>query len=219
MEDGCLQRLIMLFTVALITLCIGLPIPAQDTKTDESSDFSIVVAVSQPNPKPPSFVRRDFKLNKRGPTLIDLGLVEDIDDQEVTLNFRDNAEYRMFQRYRTSMSISVEGPHVDLMDWRHFDSPWTPLKNRGPKRFRTLASDQMDATRFPATTKAEIVKEVRRRVGEEWPEALELAKNCNGPNDGACIVMISSIYLRIQKKVRKQWVNVGLVEIRIPMGC
>ena len=69
------------------------------------------------------------------------------------------------------------------------------------------------------STKAEIMKEVRRRVGDEWPALLELVKDCHGPNDGACLVSISSIYLRIQKKVRNQWVNVGLVEIRIPLGC
>lgn len=115
------------------------------------------------------------------------------------------------------MSISAEGPHLDLVEWRHFDSPWTSLETLGHKRFRTLAIDQMEVSKFPSTTKAEIMKEVR--VGEEWPAVLELVKDCHGPNDGACLVSISSIYLRIQKKVRNQWVNVGLVEIRIPMGC
>lgn len=196
-----------------------LPTQIQDTKANESSDFSIVVGVSEPNPKAPSLTRRYFKLSRRGPTLIELELAEDINDQEVALNFRDNSEYRIFERYRTSMSISAEGPHLDLVGWRHFDSPWTSLKTLGPKRFRTLATDQMEESRFPSTTKAEIMKEVRRRVGDEWPAVLEPIKDCHGPNDGACLVSISSIYLRIQKKVRNQWVNVGLVEIRIPMGC
>ena len=242
-----MRKLIISSNVALITFCIGisvaaifrvptansssqptkeldrilietkpqrLPTPVQDTKAHESSDFSIVVKVSET-----SLTHQYFKLSRRQPTLIDLELGEDIDNQEVTLNFRDNSEYRMFQRYRTSMSISAEGPHLDLVDWRHFDSPWTSLEMLGPKRFRTLATDEMEESKFPSTTKAEIMKEVRRRVGEEWPELLELVKDCHGPNDGACRVSISSIYLRIQKKVRDQWVNVGLVEIRIPMGC
>jgi hypothetical protein len=87
------------------------------------------------------------------------------------------------------------------------------------KRFRTLKSEQMDASRFPSTTKSEIIKEVRRRVGKEWPNLLEYVKDCRGPNDGACLVMISSIYLRIQKQVRRSWIDIGLVEVRIPMGC
>jgi hypothetical protein len=196
-----------------------LPTPIQATKANESSDFSIVVEVSEPNPNPPSFTRRYFKLSRRQPTLIDLDLTEDIDNQEVALNFRDDSEYRVFQRYRTSMTISAEGPHLDLVEWRHFDSPWTSLKTLGPKRFRTLATDQMEESKFPSTTKAEIMKEVRRHVGREWPAGLELVKDCHGPNDAACLVSISSIYLHIEKKVRNQWVNVGLVEIRIPMGC
>lgn len=244
-----MRRLIIRSSVALLTFCIGisvaaifrvptanisspsttrpfietkpqqLPAAVPDTATSKRSDFSIGIAVSESNRSRLSLTRRHFELNRRGPTLIDLNLAENIDNQEVTLNFPDNSEYRMFQRYRTSMSISVEGPHLDLVEWRHFDSPWTSLNALGPKRFRTLATDQMDGSKFPPTTKAEIMKEVRRQVGEDWPEVLELVNGCSGPNDGACLVLISSIYLRIEKKVRNQWVDVGHVEIRIPMGC
>jgi len=77
----------------------------------------------------------------------------------------------------------------------------------------------MDGSRFPSTTKSEILKEVRRRVGNDWPYLLELVKDCRGPNDGACIVGVSSIYLRIQKQVRGSWIDIGLVEFRVPMGC
>jgi len=117
------------------------------------------------------------------------------------------------------MSISAEGPHLDLVDWRHFDSPWMPLKALSSKRFQTLATNQMEYSRFPPTTNSEIIEEVRRHIGKNSSYLLELAKHCHGPNDGACFVSISSIYLRIQKRVRVVWEDVGLVEIRIPMGC
>lgn len=190
-----------------------------DAKAEKQTDLSIVVEVSEPNPQPPSLRREYIKLVKRGPTVIDLDLAESIDNQEVTLNFRDKGEYRMFQRYRTSMSISFEGPHLDLIDWRHFDSPWVALRALSARRFQTLAPYEMDSSRFPPTTTEEILKEVRRRVGTDWLEALELVKECRGPNDGACAVMISSVYLRIQKRVGAVWTDAGLVEIRIPMGC
>jgi hypothetical protein len=197
-----------------------LPRLPQDVEVVGTSDLSIVVQVSEPNPDPPSFSPRHIKLAKNGPTIIDLDLGEDIDNQEVRLNFPDTStEYRVFQRYRTSMSISAEGPHLDLVDWRHFDSPWTPLLSMDAKRFRTLKSDQMEDSRFPSTTKSEILREVRRHVGKDWPNLLELVKGCRGPNDGACLVMISSIYLRIEKQVRGRWIDIGLVEVRIPMGC
>ena len=190
-----------------------------ETKAAQYLDLSIVIERSESNPNQPSLRRRHIKLLGRGSTVIDLDLGESIDNQEVTINFQRNDEYRMFQRYRTSMSVSAEGPHLDLVDWRHFDSAWTELKPLSSKCFRTLSLNQMDASRFPPTTNDEIVEEVRRRVGTDWPEVLGLAEDCGGPNDGACLVTISSIYLRIQKRVHTQWVDVGLIEIRHPLGC
>lgn len=190
-----------------------------DTTVTQHADLYIDVEVSESHPNPPSLRRQSINLARHGATVIDLDLAENIDSQKVTVNFRDGNKYRILQRYRTSMSLSVEGPHVDLLDWRHFDSPWVSLKALTSRRFRTLATKQMEASRFPATTNEEIVKEVRKRVGTDWPDALEFAKGCAGPNSGACFVAVSSIYLRIQKRVGAAWIDVGLVEFRLPMGC
>lgn len=191
------------------------PAPPPDRKIPRGTDLSIVVELAG---NPPTFDVRYITLNKKPRTTIDLDLAENIDGQEVTLHFRDRSLYRILQRYRTSMGVSLEGPHLDLLDWRHFDSPWTPLKSLGANRFRTLRTEQMNDTSFPKTTKAEIIKEVHKR-GKDWPRLLEFVKSCNGPNDGACYVAISSIYLRIQKQVGDRWIDVGMVEIAMPMGC
>jgi hypothetical protein len=193
--------------------------PPAVLKAEQYSDLSIMIDGSEPNPSPPSLKGRHIRIVERGPAAIQLDVGESIDDQEVTLSFRGDDEYRMFQRYRTSMTISAEGPHLDLLNWRHFDSPWTQLKALSSNRFRTLATNQMDGSRFPSTTNAEIVAEVHRQVGADWSTISELAEDCSGPNDGACLVLISSIYLRIQKRVHARWIDVGIVEIRLPMGC
>ena len=186
-------------------------------ETAKGTDLSIVVAVPE---KPPALEVRHIKLGKNGKATINLDLGETIDGREIALHFADNlASYRVLERYRTTLSISAEGPHLDLVDWRHFDSPWTALESLGTNRFRTLESDQMDHSRFPKTTKAEIVEEARARVGKDWPELIERVESCNGPNDGSCFVGISSLYLRIQKRVNDRWTDVGLVEVTIPMGC
>lgn len=194
-----------------------LPALPLEAPLQKKPDLSIVVEVSE---NPPSFDVRHIKLGKDRKTTVDLDLAENIDGEIVTLHFPNtNASYRMHQRYRTSMTIAAEGPHLDLGDWRHFDSPWTPLESLGGNRFRTLRSEEMDASKFPKTTKAEIIKEVRRRVEKDWPALMEWVESCSGPNDGACFVTISSIYLRIQKQVGDRWIDIGLVEIAIPMGC
>ncbi len=194
-----------------------LPTLPKQSETAKGTDLSIVVGVPE---KPPALEVRHIKLGKDGKTTINLDLGESIDGREVALHFSDSsASYRVLERYRTSLSISAEGPHLDLVDWRHFDSPWIALESLGTNRFRTLKSEQMDDSRFPKTTKAEIVEEVRARVGKDWPELIEWVESCNGPNDGACFVAISSLYLRIQKRVNDRWIDVGMVEVAIPMGC
>ena len=96
------------------------------------------------NLDPPEFTTRIMKIVKGNPALVDLDLGENFDDQEITLTTgTDSAPYRILQRYRTSMSIQAEGPHVDLVDWRHFDSAWVPLQQFDRRRFRTLATDEM----------------------------------------------------------------------------
>ena len=191
------------------------PLPP-DGKIPKGTDLSIAVELPE---NPPSFDVRHLKLTKHRRTSMALDLGEHVDGHEVTVHLDSRSSYRILQRYRTSMTISAEGPHLDLLDWRHFDSPWIPLEQLGANRFRTLRSEQMDSSRFPKTTKAEIRKEAQRRVGKEWPELLDLVETCDDPDYSACIVTISSIYLRVQKQVKDRWLDVGLVEIAIPMGC
>lgn len=186
----------------------------------EGSDLSIDIQVSENDPNPPTYERRYIKLAKHGTTIVALDLGEYVDKSVVTLNFRDrSAGYRILQRYRTSMTINAEGPHLDLIDWRHFDSPWISLESLSPGRFQSVPANQMQDTRFPKTSKSEIVKEVGRQVGNDWPYLLKLVQSCNGPNEGACLIGISSIYLHIQKQVRGGWIDIGLVEFQLPMGC
>jgi hypothetical protein len=197
-----------------------LPDLPREPDITRGSDLSIGIKVSQPGDNPPTSELKNLELSKHRTTVVHLYLDEYVDKSKVTLNFRDrSAEYRILQRYRTSMSVSAEGPHLDLIDWRHYDSPWRSLKSLGHNRFQTLPAEQMHDARFPTTSKADIIKEVRRLVGSDRSSLLELVQSCDGPNDGACWVGISSIYLRIQKQVRGRWIDVGLVEFEVAMGC
>ena len=116
------------------------------------------------------------------------------------------------------MMISGEGPHLDLIDCRHFDSEWIELDQLAQRKFRTLAYEQMDSSKLPPTTKAELIIAVRKRASD-WPQIVELAKTCRNPNDEPCAVMDSSLYFRIEKLVGSRWTTVGMVEVYIPMGC
>ena len=211
-----MRRFIFRFIVALVTFAVGTTLSPKEQAAN-SARFSIVTRF---NSQPPSFKSRPIELSKGRVTVVDLELGEDIDNAEVTLVPTDNSvRYRIFQRYRTSMTVMAEGPHLDLIDWRHFDSAWIPLRQHDRRRFRTLRSNQMDSSKFPPTTTSEILKEVRKQVGIDSSDMLDRAKTCKGPNDSWCAVMISSIYLRVERLVDDSWTELGQVEFRFPMGC
>jgi hypothetical protein len=195
-------------TVLLVSASsVGAPRPSE-------GELTIVVRT---NSVPPSFRTMRVTLRQRNSTVVNLDLGEDIDDQEIKLS--TGGRYRVFERYRTSMTVMDEGPHLDLIDWRHFDSSWTLLKSLDHTRCRTLSTNRIDGSRFPRVTKADMVRAVRARTKQEWGRAAQLIIECSGPNDYPCAVMLSSIFIRVERRVQGKWAHVGLVEFRIPMGC
>ena len=159
------------------------------------------------------------KLSKTRVVMNNLDIGDDIYGKEITIVGGDkSAQYRIFERYRTSMTVMGEGPHLDLIDWRHYDSEWIELDQLGQRKFRTLAYKQMDTSKFPSVTKSELISAVRKRASD-WPAVVKLAKTCRNPNDEPCSVSDSSLYFRIEKRAGDRWTIVGMVEVYIPMGC
>ena len=180
-------------------------------------DFSVVIKTDLGDGELGSHT---IKLSKDPVVVDDLDVPEYIDGQEISIVGGDKAaQFRIFERYRTTMTVMGEGPHLDLVDWRHFDSEWIELDQLNQRTFRTLASDKMDASKFPPTTKSELIDAVRKRAYTDWPEAVELAKTCRSPHHEPCAVGVSSLYFRIEKQVGDRWMTVGVVEVLIPMGC
>jgi hypothetical protein len=160
------------------------------------------------------------KLSKDPVVLDDLDVPEYIDGQEISIVGGDKAaQFRILERYRTSMTVMGEGPHLDLSNWRHYDSEWITLDQLSQRKFRTLATEKMDASKFPSVTKSELLAAVRKHAYADWPEAVDLAKTCKSPHDEPCGVGVSSLYFRIEKQVGDRWIKVGVVEVLIPMGC
>ena len=182
-------------------------------------NVSIILRTNLNDDKKPEFKYRTLKLSDKPVIVDDFDVPEYVDDQEIKiLGGDESTQFRVFERYRTSMSVMGEGPHLDLVNWRHFDSEWIPLDQLAHRKFRTLAGERMNAEKFPASTKEELVAAVRKAAGD-WPEAVDLAKTCAGPNKYPCGVGVSSVYFRIEMLVGDEWTKVGVVEVMIPMGC
>jgi len=132
-------------------------------------------------------------------------------------------QFRIEQRYETSLTLMNEGPHMDLLDWKHYISDWNKVEARNNLTFLVK---EMSSEKFPKVTQAEIINAVKaesdkwsKRGFDEQEQWISLAKRCKGPTTYPCGVSISKIILQIKVWESNKWKSIQTMEIQIPMGC
>ena len=69
--------------------------------------------------------------------------------------------FKIEQRYETSLTIMNEGPHIDLLDWKHYISERKELETGDGL---TFLSKEVSSEEFPEVSQTEIVKTVRKEA-------------------------------------------------------
>ena len=90
-------------------------------------DFTIVIDDLE------AFDENDvLKQIQKDTAIVYLEYGESIEGKKISLqsNFTD---FKIYQRLENSITISDEGPHCDLTEWKHYDSEWKHIKNTGNK--------------------------------------------------------------------------------------
>jgi hypothetical protein len=152
------------------------------------------------------------------PMDFDLDLSHSIENQIIALHPypNDSREFKVEQQFETSMSVSEEGPHLDLTDWKHYISDWQEIKRLEGNRFLTSKISESDYERFPKVTSKEIYEAVLKRGGKRLAD---YARSCKTSNDAPCLVGISRISFRIKAKENGKWNVIHKINVFIPMGC
>ena len=118
--------------------------------------------------------------------------------------------------FETSLTVSKEGPHLDLVNWKHYDSKWRELKKSGKNRFLTDSIGKAESSKFPGVSVMEIREAVLKAGGKEWADDVRKAQS---PHDDPCSVGVSKIRFRILVKESGQWKLINTLEFSVPMGC
>jgi hypothetical protein len=168
----------------------------------------------------------DFEIEERfirhpggGPitTYLDLTLGESIERQLIIIHSPVEQTFKVEMQYETSMALGDEGPHLDLVHWKHHTSPWQTIQPTAANAFPVPEIPEAELTRFPNVTTNDIVAAVRNSGAEKrW---LDLARTCIGPNNGPCYVSTSRISFRISVKQNDAWKLAHTLNFSIPMGC
>ena len=120
----------------------------------------------------------------------------------------------IYQAYETSVTIMNEGPHCDLLDWKHFHSTWIPLKYEAGDYY-TLDYDQKDSTTFVPFEMEELKEAVKDRCGEQYVQLIDNMETFKAP----AAVSISTVYIKIIMVDMNDNPIERIIAFEIPMGC
>jgi len=155
---------------------------------------------------------------------VELGLGEAIAKLIILHPKKGNAyQFRIEQQYETSISLMDAGPHMDLLNWKHYLSEWNILQSVAKHSF---VSKEVTSNKFPDVTRAEIIQATKEQSalwvrdgydpGDRW---VKLARKCKSPTDYPSGVSISKVVLRISIKIGNDWKEISKIDFIVPMGC
>ena len=112
---------------------------------------------------------------------------------------------------------SKEGPHCDLLNWKHYYSEWKILKINENGAFICEIYSREDNEKFPKIEIRNLQQEVRKQCGEDWQL---LINDIKAPTEYPSNVSISRYFLKVSglRKDNGQLVS-KIIVIDSPMGC
>lgn len=154
----------------------------------------------------------EIKFVKKENALIELGLGDEIWKKQIELFSDDITDFKIYQRYETSITISDEGPHLDLTDWKHYESDWKELKLNESNECITA---DYESNKFVDVDISELKEAVREKGGDYW---YHLVKDIISPSDYPSNIGISKVEFRITGIKNGKMVTRTVLFIP-PLGC
>lgn len=138
-------------------------------------------------------------------------------DSWIGISSEKLTDIKVEECYETSITIQNEGPHCDLIDWKHFTSEWKSLKKNDKGNFITLSFTEEETNKFPSVKMDDLRKAVKKHCDKHWHD---LVKDTKSPTDYPSAVGISRLFIRITAINKETNTTVVKTVIIItPMGC
>lgn len=123
---------------------------------------------------------------------------------------------RVQVQFETSVTIMNQGPHLDLLDWKHHTSNWRDTISLGDCRFQLPKFGEDERLLFPKVGEQEFREAVLAAGGTVWASLL---RSHAQPHDPPATVDISTIRVRILVQSGAEWKETFRLVFKVPMGC
>lgn len=138
--------------------------------------------------------------------------------ENITIKIIQNKfdKVKIYQRHENSITIMDEGPHCDLINWKHYYSDWKLLKS-DDDIFITDSYSESDGAKFIPISTKELIEAVKIHCGKKWSEYV---KNVETLYDYPSGVGMSRIFFKIVlENTKTKEKQKKTISFEIPMGC
>jgi hypothetical protein len=144
-------------------------------------------------------------------------LGSDFDSQKFIINLSSNIKsIEIFENFRSVLTISNEGPHLDLYNWKGYESSWFPVKVINQKEFSLKEITIEEGRQFPEFTKEELIT-LADKEDKSWGNLIRKPYNGNWKDSYAIGVGLRRLkIITINNKGEKK---TQYLIAYIPMGC
>lgn len=140
-----------------------------------------------------------------------------LEGQAIAVLTSELTDIQLFQSYETSVTIMNEGPHCDLLDWKHYRSDWKELTRNCFGDFIAASYDEAERRKFVEVSIEELKEAIAYYCDDDWAKH---AASVKGPNDYPAGVSINKYFLKLTGKNEKTGKSVTkIISFTTAMGC
>jgi hypothetical protein len=144
-----------------------------------------------------------------------LGLSSSITNQKILVDpIGDKVILETLQQYQTSFSVSDDGAHLDLLNWKHHTSDWKKIRYQSDTLY-TIGYNTKEKSLFPSFKKSELIKEVSKEGIEKFNRRV---KDLKFPIQTSDFVSISKITFKFVCRGENSY-STKILIVHLPMGC
>lgn len=166
--------------------------------------------------KKDDFQGYQFSVPDQEITKVDLDLGENLSSKTIRISSEKPSIYRVHVQLETSLTIMDEGPHLDLINWKHCTTEWMEVDESSGTEFILPELEKIDVNCFPVVTAAEIRDEALEQGGQRWAKLIGKDATINDYPIG---VSLSTVRIKIEEKTDDKWKIITVLDFSIPMGC
>ena len=206
------MRQVLLIILTIISIDVFSQLPEKDSPLIRLYDLEIqfndiVIFVEKEN--------ESLTFKDTADLYLDLG--ETIQGQTFKIVKSGLRNIKIEQQYETSLSISNEGPHLDLFDWKHFTSDWIEIVPIDKGKYRAISYSENDQEKFPDFTEQELI-DYLKSIGRQGYADL-IANPTYSDGSKHWWIGLSKVSIKVTGFDNENNLVTRLINFEIPMGC